>query len=312
LLKLYESGNIHNKVTVQYLISNLLTPTDNPQKQLVEHYKSIVKYLTNTPKTVARQQQKQQKQQEEQKRKIEAVFDKLDKKNKKGTYLIDVIFYYRPIEEDKTQENETDEQQKAQKRGGKYFHGLRQSWIGQVKVETTTIKLFEDNLRKLVSPHTVLKHIKNIKIISEVKFNSIIEQIIFSEKTNNGDGYIEHYLPDAIYIKDMFKLDLDNVKPHDQVKTKKRNDSKQSIKYSYISTPLDLSKDTFAEAIKNNNYIKNECWINTLYDFYKDTLLSTNKKRNVITREIILNVLNRTEEDIKEGLSVEDGLPFSL
>jgi hypothetical protein len=49
-----------------------------------------------------------------------------------------------------------------------------------------------------------------------------------------------------------------------------------------------------------------------LYDFYKDTLLSTNKNRNVITREIILNVLNRTEDNIKEGLSVEDILPFFI
>ena len=108
----------------------------------------------------------------------------------------------------------------------------------------------------------------------------------------------------------MFKLDLDNVKPHDQVKTKKRNDSKQSIKYSYISTPLDLSKDTFAEAIKNNNYIKNECWINTLYDFYKDTLLSTNKKRNVITREIILKIIGKSEETIKSVISIDDMTPF--
>ena len=91
-----------------------------------------------------------------------------------------------------------------------------------MKVETTKIKLFEDNLRKLVSPHTVLKYIKNIKIISELKFNSIVEQLVFSEKeTKNGDGLYEHYLPDAIYIKDIFKLGLDNVKPHDQVKTKK-------------------------------------------------------------------------------------------
>ena len=46
--------------------------------------------------------------------------------------------------------------------------------------------------------------------------------------------------------------------------------------------------------------------------FYKDTLLSTNKYRNVITREIILNVLNTTEENIKEGLSVEDILTFFI
>jgi hypothetical protein len=92
LLSLYESGNIHNKVTVQKEISNLLAPTDDSQKQLVKYYQSMVKYLTNTPKPVARQQQKQEVKQKETKRKIEEVIDKLDNKNKKGSYLIDVIF----------------------------------------------------------------------------------------------------------------------------------------------------------------------------------------------------------------------------
>ena len=32
LLSLYESGNVHNKVTVHHLISHLVTPTDNPPK----------------------------------------------------------------------------------------------------------------------------------------------------------------------------------------------------------------------------------------------------------------------------------------
>ena len=60
MLKFYESGNIHNKVTVQYLISNLLTPTDNPLKQLEEYNNSVKKYLDSTPKPLARQQQKLQ------------------------------------------------------------------------------------------------------------------------------------------------------------------------------------------------------------------------------------------------------------
>ena len=50
--------------------------------------------------------------------------------------------------------------------------------------------------------------------------------------------------------------------------------------------------------------MENECWINTLYDFYGDNLLSQDKKRNVITRDIILETLGRTEDNIKEGLSI--------
>ena len=36
--------------------------------------------------------------------------------------------------------------------------------------------------------------------------------------------------------------------------------------YKYCCNTLDLSKDTFAEAIKKGNYNDNECWLNTLYD----------------------------------------------
>ena len=49
--------------------------------------------------------------------------------------------------------------------------------------------------------------------------------------------------------------------------------------------------------------------INTIYDNYKDTLLSLNK-RNVITRESILQIISKTEDNIKDGLSIEDMLPF--
>ena len=46
------------------------------------------------------------------------------------------------------------------------------------------------------------------------------------------------------------------------------------------------------------------------YDFYGDNLLSQERKRNLITREIILEILGKTEEHIKEGLSITEVLPF--
>ena len=64
------------------------------------------------------------------------------------------------------------------------------------------------------------------------------------------------------------------------------------------------------KAMKNDKYIKNECWINSIYDCYHDTLLRTDKKRNMITRETILEVLDRTEDNIKQELTVDHVLPF--
>jgi hypothetical protein len=89
-----------------------------------------------------------------------------------------------------------------------------------------------------------------------------------------------------------------------------KNTTKISIKNNYITTELDLSKDTFEEAIKNEKYVKNECFINSIYDFYGDNLLSSSKKRNVIDRARILSIIGKTEDNIKNGLSINDVLPF--
>ena len=86
---------------------------------------------------------------------------------------------------------------------------------------------------------------------------------------------------------------------------------KITISYRYCSNYLDLSKDTFAEAIKKGRYERSECWVNSLYDFYGDRLLDPNRPaRYRITREEILGILGRTEENIKDGLTIQQVVPF--
>jgi hypothetical protein len=50
--------------------------------------------------------------------------------------------------------------------------------------------------------------------------------------------------------------------------------------------------------------------MHSISDCYHDNLLSSDKKRNVITRASILQTIGKTEENAKDGLSVEDALPF--
>jgi hypothetical protein len=64
------------------------------------------------------------------------------------------------------------------------------------------------------------------------------------------------------------------------------------------------------EAIQKSHYRENECWINALYDHYSDNLLRDNKRRNYISRQSILDLLGKTEETIKEGMTIEEALPF--
>ena len=108
-----------------------------------------------------------------------------------------------------------------------------------------------------------------------------------------------------------YKIQDKPVEEYNPKTTRLRNATKQSINYKYVHTELDLTKDNFKDAIENNNYIKDECWINTLYDIYKDNLLSPYKhQRYRITREVILSTINKTEENIKDGLTIDDILPF--
>jgi hypothetical protein len=78
-----------------------------------------------------------------------------------------------------------------------------------------------------------------------------------------------------------------------------------------ISTTRDVNSDTLRDAIENKTYTPNECWINTIMDFYSDTILSPNKAvRYRITREKLLQILNVSEETVKNGLTVNDVVPF--
>jgi hypothetical protein len=84
---------------------------------------------------------------------------------------------------------------------------------------------------------------------------------------------------------------------------------KISMNSKYIETKLDTSFNTFKEAIAKTPYTINECWLNTLMDVYGDSLMASNK-REIINREKILQILGKTEETVKDGISVNHILPF--
>ena len=112
-----------------------------------------------------------------------------------------------------------------------------------------------------------------------------------------------HYL-NAIYVKEA-EEDTPTDKVYNPYEAPLKSTSNVSINYRYIHTNVELSKDTFAEAIKQEHYIENECWINSIYDFYKDSLLRESKRQR-ITRETILEIIGHTEDTVKQGISLED------
>ena len=73
----------------------------------------------------------------------------------------------------------------------------------------------------------------------------------------------------------------------------------------------DLTKQTFREALQKSNHKHYECFLNALFEQYGETLRNPAKRVEYrITREDILEVLGRTEEDIQEGLTIDEVLPF--
>ena len=114
----------------------------------------------------------------------------------------------------------------------------------------------------------------------------------------------------GILIKKVHDVNFEEVPIYNRRIAQQRDTTTISRRFGYITTELDLSQDTLKEAIQYKQYVTDECWINTLYDFYGDNLLSENKKRHFISISMILEIIGKTEENIKEGISINDILHF--
>jgi hypothetical protein len=61
-----------------------------------------------------------------------------------------------------------------------------------------------------------------------------------------------------------------------------------SVYHRYVHTPVDIEKETLRDAIRKQEYVENECWINAITDNYQN--LFQHKK---ITRETLLETLGK-------------------
>ena len=81
-----------------------------------------------------------------------------------------------------------------------------------------------------------------------------------------------------------------------------------SIFHEYHETIVDTTQYTIKEAISNNNYRENECWINALMETYQGTYLTQEKRGSLaktLSRDKILELLDVSDEEfIKNGASV--------
>ena len=112
---------------------------------------------------------------------------------------------------------------------------------------------------------------------------------------------------DAIQILKVIEVD-DDGKDYDIEEEGLKDTTNISIYNFYHQTLIDTERETVKEAIQNNNYRDNECWINHLLETYEGTELTREKRGTLaktLSRKKILELLNATEEEIHEyGISI--------
>ena len=112
---------------------------------------------------------------------------------------------------------------------------------------------------------------------------------------------------DAIQILKVIEVD-DDGKDYDIEDEGLKDTTNISIYNFYHETIIDPERETVKEAIQNNNYRDNECWINHLLETYEGTKLMEEKRGSLaktLSRKKILELLNATEEEIHEyGISI--------
>ena len=180
----------------------------------------------------------------------------------------------------------------------KKHKGLLQFWKGTLDVVGYAPTIFEEQKWKMTDRGT--KEFRKLYTICMTDKN-------FQNREMTAPGYL-----DGIYLLDWTDKGKVRGGPGgDPAASRKRAaGEKVAIQFRYCSNTADLSKRTFREALQKGSHHVSECWINTLYDNYEQTLLRSDKQQNLITRETILEVLGRTEENIKEGLTIKEVLPF--
>ena len=150
---------------------------------------------------------------------------------------------------------------------------------------------------KLITNHG--QKIRNVMTGEDKEYAEMIEHFESDVEFLPWYGFIADYLH-AFKILRAVEISNDG-SVYNPLEANLKDISKISIANKYIETTLDISKDTFSEAIQLG-YVKrhdNECIINAFQDHYEHTLMSDNK-RDVLTRHKIIMMMGKTEKDFME------------
>ena len=128
------------------------------------------------------------------------------------------------------------------------------------------------------------------------------------------DFDVKNALIELLNYTDAIKIykvnEAENAEDYDIDDEGLRDTTNISIYNFYHETLVDTERETVKEAIQNDNYRDNECWINHLLETYEGTELTREKRSSqakTLSRKKILELLKTTEEDIHEyGISINN------
>ena len=115
-------------------------------------------------------------------------------------------------------------------------------------------------------------------------FKKLLKDLITDPNIQQDLIHIEHYIA-CIIIHSADGVDGDT--DFNPKRENLRDATNVSMYHNYMQTPLNPEYETLKEAIKEEHYQENMCWISTLTDYYKNTLMVDKKReKNKLTRKV--------------------------
>jgi hypothetical protein len=267
VIDVYRSGKNVNFRTVENVVMGLYSPTLVGRTRAERSYQDFMNAYANAeeaaPPGLVRVRRARQRAEEE-----------LARLKGAKKFQLDVILYTTEekrnrtdfIDDEPAKDREEERRKKLdKKRYTKRHKGLSQYNKGSLEVEAPTDIVIKECKWKLVMRGS--REFRSLYPICKTDNN-------FQEMQRLKPGYLE-----AIYIKDWTQVRTDGAASNPSAARQRACGDKVAIQYKYYSTQLDLTKQTFREALHKNHYKQHECFLNAIFEQYscKKALLDPDK-----------------------------------
>ena len=302
VIDIYRNNRNVSFRTTQNVVLGLYSPSLVGRTKAERDYQDFIKAYANTDEEAPPEGLIKVRRQ---RRKMEDELARL--KGEKKKFQLDVILYTKEEKRNRADfVDDTpakDEEEKKRRKIDDRRYRRRHKGLSQYAKRDLDVEAPNDSVIKECKWRMITRGDREFKSLYQI----CLTDPNFKQMQRLRPGYL-----DAIYIKDWTPMRTDGAVSNPRRARQRAAGDKVAIQFKYSHTQLDLTKQTFRDALRKSKHHRSECWLNSIYECYgqKDGLLDPDKTKNVITRESILELLGRTEENIKEGLTVDEVKPF--